>query len=163
MSLPAGGAGGHNGAMTKRKTRVDEVIILGPRRPITAIGENAPAGIVARALAEGKTLTPDQEAMIRDEVARFTVSEGSDFTPPSFVRRGLAVGGYMSVRRPVEYTDYDYTEIEPATVEPAPEDDPAVQKAREVAAADAEATDEDAQPEPEDKPQRSTRKRRSRS
>lgn len=153
--------------MTKRKTRVDEVIILGPRRPITAIGESAPAGVVARALAEGKTLTPDQEAMIRDEVARFTVSEGSDFTPPSFVRQGLAVGGYMSVRRPVEYTDYDYTEIEPATVEPAPEDDPAVQEAREVAAADAEDasedTDEDAQPEPEDKPQRSTRKRRSRS
>lgn len=155
--------------MTKRKTRVDEVIILGPRRPITAIGDDAPAGVVARALAEGKTLTPDQEAMIRDEVARFTVSEGSDFTPPSFVRQGLAVGGYMSVRRPVEYTDYDYTEIEPATVEPAPEDDPAVQEAREVAAADAEDasedTDEDAQPEPEpeDKPQRSTRKRRSRS
>lgn len=155
--------------MTKRKTRVDEVIILGPRRPITAIGESAPAGVVARALAEGKTLTPDQEAMIRDEVARFTVSEGADFTPPSFVRQGLAVGGYMSVRRPVEYTDYDYTEIEPATVEPAPEDDPAVQEAREVAAADAEDasedTDEDAQPEPEpeDKPQRSTRKRRSRS
>ena len=115
--------------MTKRKTQVDEVIILGPRK-----AERSWPSSVVKAISDGKAILPSMESMIRDEVARFVVSSGSDFNPPQFVKTGLAIGGWMSIRQRVEYTDYDYRDVEAASVEPAPDEDPAVQEVREAVA-----------------------------
>jgi len=104
--------------MTKRKTRVDEIIILGPRRPVRDWPTH-----VQDLVAEGKNLNPTQETLIREEVFRAVISEGKDANLPSFVKMGLATGGYMSIRQPVEYASYDYTEVEETEV-PAEEVDP---------------------------------------
>lgn len=103
--------------MTMNQTKVDEVIILGPRRGV----------------APGTKVKPEDEYRYRDEVARFAVGKGQDFDPPAFVAQGLALSGWMSVRQPVEYETRDYTQVEPSTLTPEVEANPAVVAAEKKA------------------------------